>query len=217
MACRREDFAISSGKDPQAFLASVDIPEATLREEIVGALLQEADSGATFDDFEIDYPGLQHPDLAAQLRPALQASQGNLCRIAVRIARDCSVVESVPDLTGLALNERADPPLRASAAMAVYDLSTEPSHDLVVIIGSTTGRGPDEHARELEAAALIASWPHAVSTETVFSVLSPSNPRNHYGLYSVFIDQFAQGLSEPDLEHAVQLDAGRHSRLTTVV
>ena len=212
--------------DPQAFLASVDMPEETLREEIVLALLQDAKSGQLFDHYETDYSGLQHSRLAEQLRPALQAAQGDVCRIAVRIARDCLVLESVPDLTALALNDRADPPLRASAALTVHGLSAAaPSHDLVTLIGSATGRASDLDARELEAAALMASWPHAVSTETVFSVLSPSHPRNYYGLYSIFVDHFAQGLEDTDLESACgwmlaeisRVDDSRLSTLTSAI
>lgn len=212
--------------DPQAFLASVDLPEPTLREEIVNALLEDAKSGQLFDHYETDYSGLQHSRLAEQLRPALQTAQGDLCRVAVRIARACSVVESVPDLTELALNGRADPPLRASAAMTVHDLSSAaPSHDLVTLIGSATGRASDLDARELEAAALMASWPHAVSTETVFSVLSPSHPRNYYGLYSIFVDHFAQGLEDTDLESACawmladisRVDDSRLTMLTSAI
>lgn len=189
--------------DPQAFLASVDLPEETLRAEIVRALLQDAESGQLFDDYEVDYSGLKHSGLAQQLRPALQSAHGEVCRIALRIARHCSVQDSVPDLTALALNEAADPRLRASAAMAVNDLSAAaPSHDLVRLIGPSTEHTSDLEARELEAAALMASWPHAVSTERVFSVLSPSYPRNYYGLYSIFVNHFARGLREADLEPA---------------
>jgi hypothetical protein len=208
--------------DPQAFVASVDLPEETLRREIVGALLQDAQSGQLFDDYEVDFSGLQHSGLAEQLRPALRTAQGEVCRVALRIAGHCSVLESLPDLTALALNDDADPPLRASAAMRIHDLSAAaPSHDLVTLIGSSTGRASDVDARELEAAALMASWPHAVSTETVFSVLSPSHPRHYYGLYSIFVDHFARGLREADLESAcawILADLSRvdDSRLTTL-
>lgn len=212
--------------DPQAFLASVDLPEETLRAEIVRALFQDAQSGQMFDDFEVDYSGLQHSGLAEQLRPVLQTAQGEVCRVALRIARHCSVQDSVPDLTALALNEDADPRLRASAAMAVNDLSAAaPSHDLVRLIGPSTGHISDLETRELEAAALMASWPHAVSTEKVFSVLSPSHPRNYHGLYSIFVDHFARGLRDADLEPACtwiladlsRLDDSRLATLTNAI
>lgn len=212
--------------DPQAFLASVDMPEETLREEIVRVLLEDARSGRLFDEFGTDYSGLQHAGLAEQLRPALQAAHGEICRVALRIARQCSVLESVPELTALALNEHADPHLRASAAMTVYDLSAAaPSHELVTLVGSSTGGAADLDAQELEAAALMASWPHALSTVDVFSVLSPSHPRNYLGLYSIFVDHFSQGLRDSDLESATawiladlsRVDDSRLTKLTNAI
>lgn len=192
--------------DPAAFLASVDLPEDQLRSEVVSALLHDAQSGELFDDYDVDYSGLQHSGLAEQLRPALQTPQGEACRVAVRIARSCSLMDSVPDLTTLALNNKADPHVRASAAMAIHGLSAAaPSHALTPLIGASTGPVAVDTAvgtQELEAAALLASWPHAVSTEEVFSVLSPSYPRSYYGLYSVFVDRFAKGLRASDLRPA---------------
>lgn len=212
--------------DPEAFLGSVDLPEETVREEIVATLLQGAKSGRIFAHYDIDYSGLQHSRLGEQLRAALNAAQGDECRIALKIARQCSVLESLPDLTALALNDRADPPLRTSAAMTVHYLSASaPSHDLVTLIGSATGRASELDVREMEAAALMASWPHAVSTQTVFSLLSPSHPRNYYGVYSIFVDHFAQRLGEADLEAACawmlddisRVDDGRLSKLTSAI
>ncbi|WP_069115050.1 NACHT domain-containing protein [Jiangella alba] len=212
--------------DPQAFLASVDLPEEALRAEVVRALLQDAETGQLFDDFQSDYSGLYHSGLAEQLRPALEAGQGERCRVAIRIARQCSSLQSVPDLTALALNDDADPHVRASAAMAVHDLSpASPSHDLVTLIGPTNEPPTSMDTRELEAAALLASWPHAVSTETVFSVLSPSRPRSYRGLYSSFVDHFASGLEDADLEPACawilddisRVDDSRLTSITTAI
>jgi hypothetical protein len=211
--------------DPQAFLASVDLPDEKLRSEVVDALLQDAQAGNLFDDYEVDYSGLQHPGLVEQLRPALGTAHGEGCRVAIRIARQCSVLGSIADLTALALNDDADPPLRAAAAMTVHDLSdAAPSHDLVTLIGTSAGRA-DPDTQELEAAALIASWPHAVSTERVFSVLSPSHPRNFYGLYWIFVDRFAKGLQDADLGPACawiladlsRVDDSRLTRLANAI
>ena len=189
--------------DPQAFLASVDLPEEALREEVVRALLEVAHLGNLFDDYETDYSGLRHSGLAEQLRPALRAATGDECRVAVRIARACGVSDSVPDLCALALDESADVSLRASAAMTVYDLSAAtPSHDLATLIGSSSGQEPDRDQKELQAAALMASWPHAITTEEVFACLPPTHPRNYHGLYSIFLDKFAQGLRRADLPFA---------------
>ncbi|MFI2488526.1 hypothetical protein ACH47X_16570 [Promicromonospora kroppenstedtii] len=188
--------------DPQAFLASVDLPDEQLRSEVVSALLQDAQAGNVFDDYGVDYSGLRHSGLAEQLQPVLASAQGEACHVAIRIARQSSVVGSIADLTLLALNDDVDLPLRTSAAMTLHDLSASaPSHDLVTLIGTSAGR-TDVDTQELEAAALIASWPHAVSTGRVFAVLSPSYPRNFFGLYSIFVDRFAKGLQESDLDPA---------------
>ncbi len=223
VAMKPNEFRDFVKSDPQAFLSAVDIPDETVREEVVGALLADAERGEIFDDFESEYSGLQHAGLVEQLSPALQRGQGEACRVAIRIARHCSLQGALPDLTTLALNEAADTRLRSSAAMAIHDLGTgAPSHDLVTLVGlhSTSAKGL-EH-RELEAAALMASWPHAISTEEVFRILSPAHPRNYYGLYSVFVDHFASGLEDADLELAAKWlldDMSRldDSRLSTLV
>lgn len=192
-------------RDPTAFLGVVDLPEESLRETMVRVLFKEVEAGRLYDDYDLDYSGLRHSALADQLRVALRGGVGEVCRVAVHVARKNSLTDALPDLTALALDEKADVSLRASAALAVHDLAkSSPVHDLTTIIGSSPGDIPVAEYRELEAAALMASWPHAISTEDVFAVLAPAHRRNFYGVYSIFIDHFAERLRATDLEPACQ-------------
>lgn len=192
-------FRVLIARDAQAFLAAVDIPEESLRREIVHNLLRDAEAGPTLDEFETDYSGLRHEGLAEQLRPALLRPQGDVSRLAVRIARHCAAVDSMPDLTQLALNQDADTRLRAAAVMTIQDIAGDaPTHELVPLIHPPAGQDLDQDAQELQAAALMASWPHAVTSEVVFPVLSPPSARNFFGIYHIFISHFAENLRTAD-------------------
>ncbi|WP_133059111.1 NACHT domain-containing protein [Nocardioides sp. PD653-B2] len=190
--------------DPVAFLASVDLPDESVRRELVDAILLKARDSRLFDDYEVDFSGLAHADLAEQLRPVLAEADGDAARIAVRIARQSRVLGAVPDLTRLALNDAAGPGIRTSAALGVHDLSVaSPSHDLASLVRPADDSDLEDVAQEeLQAAALMASWPHAISTDEVFAVLEPRYRRNYHGLYSVFLSDFANKLTAADLEPA---------------
>lgn len=190
--------------DPEAFLLNVDIPDDALRLEVVAEVLAGAKAGHLYHDYVRNFAGVKHPLLADQLREVLVDGAYEVRRVAVDIARQCSVVGLVPELTVIALDGTAEEALRVSAALAVNDLSEDsPSHDLVSLVRSPVaaadGTRPD---RELEAAALLASWPHAISTAEVFDLLDPHYPRNYFGLYSMFVSAFAKSLTEDDLETA---------------
>lgn len=211
--------------DPEAFLANVDIPDESLRRQLVDAVFQAADAGNLFHDHEWNLAGLAHPTIADQLRDALHGAGHDIVRIAISVARHCGVTEIVPDLTAIALDGSRDPYIRVAAAMGVYDLSdNEPTDGLVTLIPIVGAVPPpeDELPAELEGAALMASWPHAISTEKVFDRLNPRHARNFSGIYSMFVHDFARGLGSQDLGVAcdwLTADSGRlsDSRLESLV
>ncbi|MFE7223516.1 NACHT domain-containing protein [Nocardioides sp. NPDC057577] len=191
-------------RDPQAFLQNADIPEESLRAELVDALFAAARAGTFYDEYNLDLTGLGHAGLAAQVRQALADQSDDARRLALRIARQCLLTELVPDLTALALNPTAEVSLRVSAALDVRDLSEKsPSTALVGLLkpsGTSRAESPIHH--ELEGAALLASWPHAITTAEVFAMLSPRHPRNFIGMYSTFVRHFAAELTDADLAPA---------------
>ncbi|WP_410790636.1 NACHT domain-containing protein [Kribbella sp. C-35] len=211
--------------DPEAFLGSVDLPDPSLRREVADALFTDARAGRLYHDSMLDLSDLAHPALEAQLRTALADTDLQVIRIAIDIARQCQLAAVIPELTALALDAAAEAHIRVEAALAVHDLSVDkPIHDLVTLLAASSASPDDDNTdpRELEAAALMASWPHAISTEAVFDILNPRHPRNHFGLYSIFIGDFARRLTGDDLTVAcdwLSADPTRlnDSRLTQLV
>jgi hypothetical protein len=119
-------------RDPQAFLQNADIPQESLRAELVDALFSAAHAGAFYDEYNLDFTGLDHPALPAQVRQVLVGQSDDARRVALRIARQCLLTELVPDLTVLALDPTVEVSLRVSAALCVRDLSEKsPSSALV--------------------------------------------------------------------------------------
>lgn len=204
VAPARFDDLITS--DPEAFLANVDLPGDDLRRQLVEAVIESANSGDLFHDYDWSLKGLSHPSIGAQLSSALDAPRHDTVRIAVSIARQCQVTEIVPRLTTLALDPSLDPHLRVTAALGVYDLATSnPTSDLATLIPTAGELGPSSEKNalaELTGAALLASWPHALSTSEVFDRLRPQHARNFTGIYAIFIHNFADGLARNDLPQA---------------
>lgn len=191
--------------DPEAFLANVDIPDEELRRQLVGAVFQAVAAGDLFDDYQWNLAGLAHPSIADQLRDGLRGGRPDTVRIAISMARHCGVNEIVPDLTAIALDSSQEPYIRVAAAMGVYDLSVEdPTNGLVTLIpaAGAVASPENELPTELEGAALLASWPQAISTEEVFDRLNPRHARNFSGIYSIFVQDFARGLGSRDLDVA---------------
>ncbi len=193
-------------RDPRAFLQNADIPEESLRAELVEALFAAVFAGTFSDEYNLDLTGLGHAGLAAQVRQVLEDASDDVRRLALRIARQCVLIELLPELTAVAMDARADVSLRVSAALAVHDLSTtRPSSALVGLLkpSRTSPRDSAVH-HELEGAALMASWPHAITTAEVFAMLGPRHPRNFIGMYSMFVSHFAAKLAEADLAPACE-------------
>jgi hypothetical protein len=210
VAMAPNDFSWLISTDPEAFLLDVGLPEGSLRALVVAAVLSEAAKGAIYHDFSRDYSGLQHPLLADQLRHALRGDHSETTRIAISIARQCQVIDVLPELSAIALDPNAEPPVRVAAAWATQDLSSaNPGGRLLPLLEPSAELGGDPHqAQELLAAGLMASWPHGISTVEVFALLAPKQPKNYYGLYSIFVNKFAASLTAQDLHSACKWLAG---------
>lgn len=191
-------------RDPQSFLQNADIPDESLRAELVDGLFAAARAGSFYDEYNLDLTGLGHTGLADQVRQALADPSDDARRLALRIARQCLLTELLPDLAAVALDPATEVSLRVSAALSVHDLSTKsPSSALVgLLVPSGTSRGEVPIHHELEGAALMASWPHAITTAEVFAMLGPRYPRNFLGMYSSFVSHFAERLTDADLAPA---------------
>lgn len=191
-------------RDPQAFLQNTDMPEESLRAELVDALFETVGSGTFYDEFNLDLTGLGHSGLTVQVRHALGSQSDDARQLAVRIASQCTLTDLVPNLVDLVLDPTAEDSLRVLAALAVSDLSEmNPSSALVELLkpaGKSRDQAPIHH--ELEGAALLASWPHAITTAEVFETLGPRHSRNFFGVYSTFVNNFSAKLTDADLTPA---------------
>ncbi|KZF13364.1 hypothetical protein A2J03_15455 [Rhodococcus sp. EPR-157] len=200
---RQADWLIPA--DPEAFLLNVDLPNDDTRSLVVTELLADAKAGNLFHDYQRNLSNVRHKSLAAQLRPALADSNVEVRRLAVDIARHCGTSELVTELVAIALDSGEEQRLRVVAAIGTHELARDnPLDDLLPLTRSLAGESDtvDNVSRELLGAALLASWPHALSTADVFSTLVPRGPRNAIDLYSSFISDLADSLGPDDLQPA---------------
>lgn len=192
--------------DPEAFLLNVEVPDESLRRRIVSGVLALARQGRLHHDYQRNFSGLAHPGLAEQIQDAFVDDGFEPKRIAIDIARHCEVQGSLPELVAIALDEGAEQRLRVPAGWAVYELTKgNPGSTLLPLLQSPLVQGNDStHTQELLAAALMASWPHAISTAEVFAMLDPLHRKNSFGAYSVAITEVARSLSTEDLQPACE-------------
>ena len=192
--------------DPEAFAGSLDLPDAGLRAEVVGGLLNLAAAGALRRDWRTGYGNLAHPGLAGQVRRALASDSPDVRRLAVDLASHCSLVPVRAELVTIALDPGHLPEHeRSSAALAVLHMrEVEPvgDGDLLPLVHDPAVRG-DDPADELLGAALLASWPHALSTAEALRHVRPPQRRNFFGSYALFIGRLAQALTADDLPAAL--------------
>ncbi|WP_146116628.1 MULTISPECIES: NACHT domain-containing NTPase [unclassified Arthrobacter] len=190
--------------DPEAFLLNVRVSEDSLKERVVAALLVEARSGRIQYDYQRDLSGLDHPKLTHQIREAFLSDSHDLRRLAIEVARQCRLRASLPELEAIALNEDAELTLRVPAAWAIHDLCKEARTNMLLPIlrAPLKGERDPSQTQELLAAALMTSWPHAVSTAEVFGILDLQYTKKSFGMYAVAITEIAHSLSSIDLQIA---------------
>lgn len=209
--------------DPEAFLLNVDIPDAAVRSRIVASVFTQARTGRLHHDYNRNLRDLRHDGIAHQLREALADPELEVRRMAIDIARAVRAVELRPAIIARALDPHEDRNLRVSAALAAQEVDSDiPTSELLPLVRLAGGGVSSADDQELQAAALFASWPHAISSAEVFELIDPKHARNFYGLYDAFISEFAKGLTAADAEaaaHWLSLDQGRlsDSRLDVLV
>ncbi|WP_133056221.1 NACHT domain-containing protein [Mycolicibacterium tusciae] len=216
-------FGWLTAVDPECFLGQVDLPTDELRAAVIDGLFMDADRRQWGFSERLD--GLNHSAIADQIRPKLAGGSPDQRRLAVKLARDCKIVELLPELTGLALDPAQDDGLRTRAGYAAISIgSGAPFTDLVPLVRDDSVRGADV-TDELLAVGLAASWPHAIETAEVFSMLGTPKQRNFYGGYLRFVGEFAKGLQHQDLPvaiywleaHLEEIDSGDFEELANAI
>lgn len=185
--------------DPQAFVGQVDLPAHDLREKLVNGLFQAAEREQLIWNWATNYSSLAHPSLAEQVRPRLRDQSRNVRRLALDLARDCSLRELADELLTLASDLHADHRDRVEAAWALEAIGQQdPASGLAPLATNDQLRGEDPDD-ELLGVALLTSWPHALSTDNVFRLITPPRRQSFFGSYDSFLDRFAKSLTRSDL------------------
>lgn len=199
VSLRPDEFDWLIGSDPEAFLAPVSLPGSTLRAQVVGGLIRLVRAGTTVRDFARDFRRLSHPELSSQVRAVFTVRDDPATSLCIQIASNSGLRALVPDLAHLAADPAREPTVRRSAAHAVHRLrDDDPSDDLRDLIARDTTLPPRD-GQDLQGIALLATWPHALSTAAVFDCLEPQLDEHFVGAYAVFLSNFASALSEDDL------------------
>ncbi|GJM36843.1 MAG: hypothetical protein DHS20C19_02100 [Acidimicrobiales bacterium] len=201
VALAPERFAFLARTDPAGFQGEVELPGDDLRAAVVDGLFAVAESLAPGRQ---SYATLWHGDIAEQLRPRLRDSDPAKRTLALRLANACAALELREELESVALDVAADLEDRVAAGYALAGLehpaSTSALRELAL---NGSGRGSDPRD-ELKGVALLASWPHAISTSEAFSVLSRSSTSNFHGAYAMFMGRLRAGLGADDVDDGLR-------------
>ena len=188
--------------DPASFLGGIKLPTEDLRALVVRGVLSAVKSGRLTRDFESDYSTLQYAGLQADLEVELLRELDDVDHVIIDIARGTRETLLVPALVRLAQAQHREMYLRTAATMAVYDLTKDQPDavgELLDLIQSDTTI--DEG---LQAAALLVSWPKALSTSEVFDILGPFERKSSFGLKYLLLTELAAGLRPEDVLPALR-------------
>ena len=196
-------FGFLAHDDPESFILDVDVPDDVTRAAIVEGLLNRADRGLLRQDAAGSVRSLQHPGIADQLRAHLGSGSEPGRSFALRIAGRLLVPELLDELVEMALDGSVPAHDRVAAALAVGEQGVK-TDALAGLICPSASDVPDETLRsDLRGAALLASWPHAVSTRDVLDSLNVLPPDHYWGLEQSFLSSFTPALGADDVPAVV--------------
>jgi hypothetical protein len=203
VAIAPERFAFLTAADPAAFQGEVELPGDTLRAAVVDGLFSVA-SVLTTAPWERSYHALRHRDIADQLRPRLRDPDADRRRLALDLANKCAAVELRDDRVAIALDSTVEIHDRVAAAWSLMQLPDPHRTEALCFLALDDAARGHDPADELKGVALLASWPHAISSAEVFSVLTPRKKRNFHGSYALFLDRFRTGVTAADVDAGLQ-------------
>lgn len=194
-------FAWLTVEDPEAALSQFEIPTAALRAVVIDGLFADPSRREWGWGDRLD--GLKHPTIAEQIRPQLHGGTDEQQRLAVKLVRDCQIDELLPELIDIALDPVREPGSRTRAGYAAISVAPKGSViDLASLALDENIRG-DDPTDELLGLGLTASWPHAIDTAQVFSLLTAPKMDSLFGAYLRFIHEFSEGLQHEDVAAAI--------------
>ncbi len=200
--------------DPPVLLRSdVATAEPKDRAALVAALLHMVDVGDLIDtDWSLrhDYPKLDHPAIAEQLRPYIVTRDKDIVvrRVAIDIAESCRHASGLQDLlAALALDRTEELHVREQAAHAVMAMgaASGETNTRLRLKPLATQEQSEDLNDELKGAALTGLWPGLISAEEVFAGLHPNRNSELFGAYEAFlVYHLPRHLRPDDLPVALQ-------------
>lgn len=203
-----EVFRMIMDSDPQVLLRSdVSSVPAPDREKLVESLLRLYEEEKLLDD-DLDtrrkYKKLVHPRLDAQLRPYIRdcAKPRLVRRVAADIAEAAELRTLQDDLAEVALDVNDLLSVRINAAYAVKRIGDETTKArLKPLAFGQAGEDPED---ELKGCGLDAVWPNHISSEELFSLLTPPKRTSLIGAYKMFLSStIVEHLTVADLPTAL--------------
>ena len=174
--------------DPEALIDS-DLagtkPEA--REGLVAGVLERGARDELVDPLGHDFRGLDHPGLAAQLAPAIEAPgrAGTDAMVAMLIAGHCKLTSLEDQLAEVALDRDRPPRQRVIALRALGRFASDSTRERIKPLA--IWELPEDEDDQIKGAALRACWPGQITPEELFAALSPRKRPSLYGAYSSFL------------------------------
>lgn len=199
VAISPERFGFLTAADPAAFQGEAELPGDTLRAAVIDGLFLVA-STLTAAPWERSYRSLRHHDVANQIRTHLRDPDADRRRLALELAAECAAAELHDDLVAIVMDTTAETQDRVAAGRALERLPDPYRTGALRPVALDAAARGDDPADELKGVALLASWPQAISSAEVFSVLTPRRQQNYLGSYAMFIDRFRADLTAADID-----------------
>jgi hypothetical protein len=149
------------------------------------------------------YAKLNHPDLAAQLRPVITNRKLGVDtrRIGLIITEKCRLAELQPQLLQVALDASDHPDVRSLAVSALKYCGDASIPSLMRPLARGEG-GPDPRD-DIKGNTLELLWPHYITASELFPLLTPST-EYYFGAYKFFKMALPNTLNTADLVPALE-------------
>jgi hypothetical protein len=149
------------------------------------------------------YAKLNHPGLAAQLRPIITDGRLGVTtrRLGLLIAEKCRLAELQPELLQVALDAGDHPQVRARAVSALKYCGDTGIPALIRPLA--TGEGGPDPRDEVKGNALDLLWPGHITAAELFPLLTPS-VELYFGAYALFQMTLPDTLKTSDLLPALE-------------
>lgn len=186
------DLILDAEEVVTLFKSSVVVSDTGKRAKITACLLESLDRGALLDagfnwkSRNRRYQRLEHPSIAEQLRPYIGDNSKRLLAryVAVDVTEVCQLQELENVLLEVALDQNQAYEIRKEASFAVSRIGT---NDAKLKLKPLIYGDPADRDDDLKAAGLFAVYPNQITTEELFSILTPRKRDNYLGMYSSFL------------------------------